>query len=493
MSHSPLSSFITSSYRWPYGCLGIKRFTQHPPTPAANYQPRLASPSQQPFPALQCLPCDTRAFIISSLANPFLLVTLVSHCILHPFSIELSALASFAGQKICDHLPSMSNTTAPAATTSSSMFGYNASMPMAWIGGVIMSILFLVHLYQVFRYRGYYLYLFMFGIVLQVSGYWTRVVAIKQPDNVGAVAMTYLLITIAPSFIATTAYMTYGRIIYWVSPAEKRTVRYTWVPARWVTTTFVSLDCCALFISCVGIFVFISNENKSGLTDAQKRDIPYQILKVAFFWQIAVFFLFTVASFRFMFSSKSFKYDWPNGSAEWRKLAWVNTGSMFIITVSPPLSSIHVTPSDLVSFVHFIAACPSQSMPATTISEITSGLSTYLTFCRSLVSSNHPSSSTYSNLCLAVLIIFSLINPAEIMPQEYTTIRHGYKKEGSKLPSIKEVSEDEDDEPVAGYKKATLVPPPINTGAYNKSRAEGSPMTFNDPWAHRPSPTAERF
>ncbi|KAI4147546.1 MAG: hypothetical protein LQ340_005506 [Diploschistes diacapsis] len=354
----------------------------------------------------------------------------------------------------------MSNTTAPAATTSSSMFGYNASMPMAWIGGVIMSILFLVHLYQVFRYRGYYLYLFMFGIVLQVSGYWTRVVAIKQPDNVGAVAMTYLLITIAPSFIATTAYMTYGRIIYWVSPAEKRTVRYTWVPARWVTTTFVSLDCCALFISCVGIFVFISNENKSGLTDAQKRDIPYQILKVAFFWQIAVFFLFTVASFRFMFSSKSFKYDWPNGSAEWRKLAWVNTGSMFIITLRSLYRCLSFTINAGDNYLRDY--------------EWTFYLFDFLPI-------------------VAVLIIFSLINPAEIMPQEYTTIRHGYKKEGSKLPSIKEVSEDEDDEPVAGYKKATLVPPPINTGAYNKSRAEGSPMTFNDPWAHRPSPTAERF
>ena len=228
----------------------------------------------------------------------------------------------------------MSNATAPAATTSSSMFGYDASMPMAWIGGVIMSVVFLVHLFQVFYYKGYYLYLFIFGIVLEVFGYWTRVIAIKQPDNVGVVAVTYLLITVAPSFIAATAYMTYGRIIYWVSPQEKRTLHYTWAPVKWITTIFVSLDLAAFFISCIGIFVFIANQSKTDLNDEQKREVPYQVLKVAFFWQIAVFLVFTLASFRFMFSSKTFKYDWPNGSSEWRKIAWINNGSMFIITVS---------------------------------------------------------------------------------------------------------------------------------------------------------------
>ena len=197
-----------------------------------------------------------------------------------------------------------------------------------------MSVVFLVHLFQVFYYKGYYLYLLMFGIVLEVFGYWTRVVAIKQPDNVGAVAMTYLLITVAPSFIAAAAYMTHGRIIYWVSPQEKRTVRHIWAPARWITATFISLDLFAFFISCIGIFVFIGNQAKSDLNDGQKREIPYQVLKVAFFWQIAVFFIFTIVSFRFMFSSKSFKYDWPNGSLAWRKLAWTNIGTMFIITVS---------------------------------------------------------------------------------------------------------------------------------------------------------------
>ena len=325
----------------------------------------------------------------------------------------------------------------------------------------MVSIVFLVHLFQVFHYRGYYLYLFMLGIIMEVFGYWTRVVAIKQPDNIGAVAMSYLLITVAPSFIAATAYMTYGRIIYWVSPQEKRTVRYTWVPVRWVTTVFVSLDLAAFAISCIGIFVFIANQSKQELDEGQKREIPYQMLKVAFFWQIAVFFIFTIVNFRFMFASKGFKYDWPNGSSEWRKIAWVNNGIMFIITLRSLYRTLSFTINRGDNYLR--------------VNEWTFYLFDFLPV-------------------IAVLIILALVHPANNIPQEYTTARHGYKKEGSNLPSIKEVPEEEDDEPVAGYKKVTLVPPPINTGVNkNPTRAEGSPMTFNDPWAHRPSPTAERF
>ena len=114
--------------------------------------------------------------------------------------------------------------------------------------------------------------------------------------------------------------------------------------------------------------------------------------------------------------------------------------------------------------------------------------------------SNRDSSNADTYVSLAVLILLALIHPADKIPQEYCTIRHGYKKEGFKLPSIKEVSEEEeDDEPVAGYKKVNLVPPPINTGVNtgaNRDQTEGEDtpgVSFNDPWAHRPSPTADKY
>jgi hypothetical protein len=214
----------------------------------------------------------------------------------------------------------------------SAFFGSESSMPMAWVGGILISIMFLIHIFQYFHYHGYYLYLFILGIIMEVCGYWVRVVAIKQPNNAAAAGITYLLLTIAPSLFAAMCYMTFGRIVFWVSPEEKRTFRYTWVPARWITTTFVALDFVGFTISSIGVFVFIANSAKSDMTLDQQQYVPYQILKVAFVWQIVIFAIFSIVSLHFMFSSKSYKYDWPNANGEWRKIAWTIFIAMGILT-----------------------------------------------------------------------------------------------------------------------------------------------------------------
>ena len=131
--------------------------------------------------------------------------------------------------------------------------------------------------------------------------------------------------------------MTFGRIVFWVTPEEKRTFRYTWVPARWITTFFVSWDMAGFVISCIGVFVLIANASKKGLTPDQQQNnlnITYSILRVAFIWQIVVFAVFTIVSFRFMFASKAWKYDWPeNGIKHWRKIAWAVNGASSLVMV----------------------------------------------------------------------------------------------------------------------------------------------------------------
>ena len=169
---------------------------------------------------------------------------------------------------------------------------------------------------------------------MEVCGYWTRVVVIRNPENTAAAAMSYLLITLAPSFVAAALYMTFGRIIFWVAPDDKRSARYTWVPARFLTIFFVTWDMLGFVISCIGVFVLIANANKKELTVDQQingMNITYKILQVAFIWQIIAFTAFWIVAFRFMFSSKTWKYDWPN-SGTWRKMAWVVVITSALVT-----------------------------------------------------------------------------------------------------------------------------------------------------------------
>ena len=151
--------------------------------------------------------------------------------------------------------------------------------------------------------------------------------------------------------------------MYWVTPEDKRTIRYTWAPVRWITTFFVSWDMAGFVISCIGVFVLIANATKKDLTPDQQvnnLNITYSILRVAFIWQIIVFAIFSILSFRFMFASKAWKYDWPQGDAKnWRKIAWTVNGASSLITVSQafnePLSNVLT----VLSAVHYTDAWPS--------------------------------------------------------------------------------------------------------------------------------------
>ena len=134
--------------------------------------------------------------------------TLDSHQISYRNLVDL---ASFAGQKIislsCLIVSTLlrllryllidvaTTNTTMAGTGAENIFGYTPSMPMAWIGGIIFSLTALIHIYQYFKHRAWYFYLMMLGILMEVFGFWTRVVVIKNPNNNAAISMTFLLTT----------------------------------------------------------------------------------------------------------------------------------------------------------------------------------------------------------------------------------------------------------------------------------------------------------
>ena len=125
----------------------------------------------------------------------------------------------------------MSNSTASADLLRST-FGYEASMPMAWLGGIVFTLAFSLSLFQYIHLKAWHLYLFLLGVAMELCGYWTRVVSIKQPENGAAASSTYALTTLAPSLLAAGCYMTFGRIIYWVTPEENRSLKHMLAPIK---------------------------------------------------------------------------------------------------------------------------------------------------------------------------------------------------------------------------------------------------------------------
>ena len=132
--------------------------------------------------------------------------------------------------------------------------------------------------------------------------------------------------------------MTFGRIIYWATPENRRSFRYLWVPARYVTLVFTTLDILSFLIQAIGVFVMIANLNKEDQGKEDRKNalrMTYDILRAGFIMQLIVFGVFMLIAFKFMFSSKNWRFDWPDrGSGEWRKMAWTTVVAAFLITVS---------------------------------------------------------------------------------------------------------------------------------------------------------------
>ena len=92
----------------------------------------------------------------------------------------------------------------------------------------------------------------------------------------------------------------------------------------------------SFLIACIGIIVLYVNATKLDLTDDQRLSgiaATYAILRVSFAWQLVVFALFSIFCLRFTIHSKAWKYDWPETSSRWRKLAWMVNGAGGLLTV----------------------------------------------------------------------------------------------------------------------------------------------------------------
>ncbi|MCJ1476129.1 hypothetical protein MMC13_004794 [Lambiella insularis] len=361
----------------------------------------------------------------------------------------------------------MSNSTGNSTvtgTTSWAVYGYDLTMPLAWIGGIVFTLSALVHIFQYFKHRAWYLYLLMLGILMEVFGYWTRVLAIQNPSNNAAVFMTFLLTTLAPSFLAAGCYMTFGRIIYWVTPENRRGFRQVWIPARFVTMIFICLDMLSFTIQCIGIFFLIAKLSNSDRTSDQQNQYiktTYNILRVGFIMQNIVFGVFTIVVLRFMFASKAWKFDWPeSGSNKWRTLGWSVVIAAFLIFSRSLFRTFEFTLNGGDNYLR------SHEWPF------------YLFDMVPIV---------------FVLMVYNVAHPGRFLPSDYCTIRHGYKKPGYKgVPATKA---EEDEQPAAGYSRVSLVPPPLAPPRNNAqmSQAPNSSVTFSSPWNSRPSPGADRY
>ncbi|KAH8909497.1 RTA1 like protein [Coniochaeta sp. PMI_546] len=228
---------------------------------------------------------------------------------------------------------------------------YQPSQAVAAVACGLYSLGFLISIFHIFRQKAWIWFIMAIGIGMEAVGYGARIASAGDVTQRTVYIVQFCLIILAPVLMAGVIYLVFGRIVFHVVPAESRTIKLLWVPARWVTPIFVGFDIIALLTQVVGAVMLATTE----LTDPNamtKLNRGKTIAMVGVILQLVAFGLFTIVAARFHFTSKRFtddfkqrlqavpgdKYVTIEGNArkfnpDWRRLLYVVNISCAMILI----------------------------------------------------------------------------------------------------------------------------------------------------------------
>ncbi|CAM1501337.1 Fc.00g104990.m01.CDS01 [Cosmosporella sp. VM-42] len=220
-----------------------------------------------------------------------------------------------------------------------SYYVYAPSEPLAGIVAGLYGVSFCVTLYQIIRKRAWVWTIMLLGIGMEVAGYVARVLSASDITQKKPYVIQFTLIILAPVLMTGVIYVIFGRIVFWVVPPESRTLRFLWVPPRFITLIFVGCDVISLALQLVAA-VLISGTNPTDSNAKQKVSLGRDLGLVGVSVQIAGFGLFSISALRFYFTSRRLNGDFAKLNQakhgihrDWEKLLVVVISSCFLILV----------------------------------------------------------------------------------------------------------------------------------------------------------------
>ncbi|KAM0350582.1 hypothetical protein ACHAPU_003066 [Fusarium lateritium] len=214
-----------------------------------------------------------------------------------------------------------------------SYYLYNPSEALAGVVAGLYALSFFTTLYQIIRKKAWVWLFMLLAIAMEVIGYAARAVSATEPTKKGPYVVQFTLVILSPVLMAGVIYVVFARIAYWVVPPESRTLRFLWVPPRFITLLFVGFDVVSLLLQLVAA-VLISGTDPTEHDAKSKLNIGKTLGLVGVSTQIAGFGLFTIAAIRFHFTSRKLNSDFANQNQDKHGIVKKWTTMLVVINVS---------------------------------------------------------------------------------------------------------------------------------------------------------------
>jgi len=174
------------------------------------------------------------------------------------------------------------------------IYGYTPNYPLTIFAATIFSVSFIIHVYQIYRYRTWYFVTVPIGLLLEILGYIFRSFsAHKDPYNVLDFVLQYFFIVTAPVFLTAGIYAVLSILI------ARTGAQYSLLSPKAVLGIFITSDAVTTIIQIAGAALIGSAESNDKSPQTGQR-----ILTIGLAIQVLITFVFWILLISFLYKSR---------------------------------------------------------------------------------------------------------------------------------------------------------------------------------------------
>jgi hypothetical protein len=205
------------------------------------------------------------------------------------------------------------------------------------VGAIIVTLISIFSIYQFIRHRSWFFWAAIIAVLMLTLGFLSRLVSALDEMKDTPFLVAWLMILLAPSFLAAACYTAFSRVVWFSCPPHALNFRTLWCFPRWITPTFVVFDLFSFLIQLVGASQISRQFDKDAdpsrsIESSERKALPGRIILIlGLVLQMLCFFIFSVISVRYFVISRHWLAHDLGDMKLWRKLSYtINLSSIII-------------------------------------------------------------------------------------------------------------------------------------------------------------------
>ncbi|KAH9874651.1 hypothetical protein IAQ61_003841 [Plenodomus lingam] len=214
---------------------------------------------------------------------------------------------------------------------------YDPSEALAIVGCVVILLISALSCYQFIRHRSWFFWTAVIGVVMLSLGFICRLVSSLDERQDVPFLVAWLMILLAPSFLAAACYTAFSRVVWFSCPTYALNFQHLWCFPRWITPTFVVFDLFSFLIQLIGASQISRQYDKDkdpsrSIELSERKALCGRIILIfGLASQMMCFLSFSIISMRYFYISRNWRAVDLGDMKLWRKLNYtINLSSVII-------------------------------------------------------------------------------------------------------------------------------------------------------------------